>query len=165
MNGYYCPPLSHHAEEATIFYVAGFPFSTAENDILSWQSNWAAKQTGTFTYTSVSGASTTVHQLSYGEPCDAPLPPQPTAQQVSDQRAQSELKASQAADRVLKFHQELADKGDPYGEYQMGLRYLKGDGVEKDPRKAREMFVKAAAQGKEEASAELEKLSAKASTP
>lgn len=152
---------SDHQYDTTIFYVAGFPYSVADGDTLSSQQHWAAKLAGTFTYTSVLGASTTVHQLLYGKPCSPPPLPQPTAEQISDRQTALSLKSAQSADRVLKYHQELADKGDAYGEYQMGLRYLKGDGVEKDPQKARLMFIKAAAQGKEEASSELEKLSNK----
>src|ERR1700677_637619 len=42
-------------------------------------------------------------------------------------------RAKQGVDaNVLKFHQDLADRNDPYGQYKMGMRYLKGDGVDKD---------------------------------
>jgi hypothetical protein len=73
--------------------------------------------------------------------------------------AESTKTAKKEADaRVLKFNQELADKGDPYGQLRMGERYLAGEGVEKDLTKAREMFQKSAAQGNADAAAALAKL-------
>jgi len=63
--------------------------------------------------------------------------------------------------RVLKYHQELAEKGTSYGQYSMGLRYLKGDGVEQDEKRAKEFFEKAAAQGDVDSQKELDKLKAK----
>ena len=65
------------------------------------------------------------------------------------------------AARVLKSHQELADQGDRYGEYRMGLRYRDGDGVPKDLDKAREWLQKSADQGDTDAATELAKLSPK----
>jgi hypothetical protein len=66
-----------------------------------------------------------------------------------------------AADAAtLKFYQERAEKGDAYGQYRMGLRYLKGEGVPKDLDKARDYLSKAAAQGNQDAATELAKLSA-----
>ena len=72
-----------------------------------------------------------------------------------------EQKKSELAANTLKFHQELADKGDAYGQYLMGLRYMNGDGVEKDWFKASDYLGKAALQGREDASAELRKLLAR----
>jgi hypothetical protein len=61
---------------------------------------------------------------------------------------------------VLKWNQEQSEKGNDFGQYQMGIRYLKGDGVPKDLDKARDYLFKAAAQGNKDAAAELAKLSA-----
>lgn len=60
--------------------------------------------------------------------------------------------------RILKSQQELAAKGDAYGELHMGLRYRDGDGVEKNLAKAREWLQKAADQGDPDAFAALSKL-------
>ena len=49
-------------------------------------------------------------------------------------------------------------EGSALYQYRMGRRYITGNGVEKDPAKARDMFQKAADQGNEEAAAELKKL-------
>jgi hypothetical protein len=77
------------------------------------------------------------------------------------QREAAEKRKSELAANALKFHQELADKGDAYGQYQMGLRYMNGDGVEKDWFKASDYLGKAAVQGRADAAAELNKLLAR----
>jgi TPR repeat protein len=60
----------------------------------------------------------------------------------------------------VKFYQDKAEKGDAYGQYRMGMYYLKGESVPTDLDKARDYFSKAAAQGNQEAATELAKLSA-----
>jgi hypothetical protein len=67
--------------------------------------------------------------------------------------------------RALQWNQELADKGDAYGQYRMGTRFLNGEGVPKDLEKAREYLSKAAAQGDPSAAAELAKLPAPSPAP
>jgi Sel1 repeat len=79
-------------------------------------------------------------------------------QLTEEQKTQVATAKTQADARVLAFHQELAAKGDAYGEYKMGVRYLNGDGVDKDVAKARDMLSKAAAQGNKDASDELAKI-------
>ncbi|HXF09576.1 MAG TPA: DUF3395 domain-containing protein, partial [Desulfuromonadaceae bacterium] len=64
-------------------------------------------------------------------------------------------KPGNPAARILKFHRDLAERGDPYGEYQMGLRYLNGDDVPKDPEKARDLLQRAVDQGESDAIAAL----------
>jgi len=59
---------------------------------------------------------------------------------------------------TLEWHEQLASEGDPYGQYRMGLRYLKGDGVPQDVEKARDLLKSAAAQGDKGAAEELAKL-------
>jgi TPR repeat protein len=83
-----------------------------------------------------------------------------TQGEASPVKTASEMKADMDA-RVLKSHQELADQGDRYGEYRMGLRYRDGDGVPKDLAKAREWLQKSADQGDTDAATELAKLSPK----
>jgi hypothetical protein len=75
----------------------------------------------------------------------------------SPNAVKADTKADVAA-RVMKWHQELADQGDAYGEYRMGLRYRDGDGVPQDLKKARDLFQKSAAQGHADAVAALAKL-------
>jgi len=79
-------------------------------------------------------------------------------QQARALRDAAEKKKSEAAASLLKYHQELADKGDAYGQYKMGLRYMNGDGVQKDWFKATDYLGKAAVQGRADAAAELKVL-------
>lgn len=72
-----------------------------------------------------------------------------------------EKRKQAAADRALKYNQDLADKGDIYGQLRMGERYLKGDGVEKNEAKAKDYLSKAAAQGSIEASNILASISSR----
>ena len=54
-------------------------------------------------------------------------------------------KAYQAKDYVtaLKEWKPLAEQGDPYAQYSLGVMYAKGDGVLKDMTKAKYWFNKA----------------------
>jgi hypothetical protein len=86
--------------------------------------------------------------------------PPPNQSTIPNTNTVSDTKAAVDA-RVLKSQQELAEQGDRYGEYRMGLRYRDGDGVPKDLDKAREWLQKAADQGDTDAATELAKLSPK----
>jgi hypothetical protein len=90
-----------------------------------------------------------VHQLQVenGAVSGAPRP---------DNRTRADTKAVEA--RVLKWQQELAEEGNAYGEYQMGLRYRDGNGVPRDLNKAREWLKKAADQGDTDAASLLANL-------
>jgi Sel1 repeat len=83
--------------------------------------------------------------------------PLPSSSQSSAPESKAAVKAS-AKERMLKWHQDLAETGDPFGEYKMGMRHLSGDGVPKDAIKAREWLEKASAHGDSEAAAALKKL-------
>jgi len=61
-------------------------------------------------------------------------------------------------DRVLKFNQDAADRGDAYGLLRMGERYRDAEGVPKDLTKSRAYFTKAIAAGSTSADAELKAL-------
>lgn len=96
----------------------------------------------------------------------APLPPL-TDEEISSNNAlraaESAKKASAAAissakDRALKMNQQAADQGDAYGLMRMGERYRDGEGVEKDPAKARAYLEKAVASGSIDAKAALDAL-------
>ena len=58
---------------------------------------------------------------------------------------------SEAETRLLKWHQERAENGNAYGQYSMGLRYLKGEGVKRNEELGREWLTKAAKQGHDDA--------------
>jgi hypothetical protein len=78
-------------------------------------------------------------------------------QQQAIQKAAADAKAK-AAEKALKFNQDSVDRGEAYGQYRMGMRYLTGDGVAKDQQKARDYLAKAADQGHVQAKEELSKL-------
>jgi hypothetical protein len=72
----------------------------------------------------------------------------------------SQDKKKAATDKVVKFNQDAADKGDAYGLMRMGERYRDGDGVPKDLAKAKDYLTKAAAAGSPTAADELKQLPA-----
>jgi CubicO group peptidase (beta-lactamase class C family) len=77
---------------------------------------------------------------------------------ADDELLESKRLALQA--KAVQYNQDLADKGDAWGQFRMGERYRDGDGVPKDKAKAKEFFAKSAAQGNKDASRSLEKLNA-----
>jgi len=74
-----------------------------------------------------------------------------TPEQIAKKKADGEAK-------TLKYYQDLADKGDANGQYRLGMKYIKGEGVTKDSALGRSLLEKSAAQGNEDAKAELAKL-------
>ena len=54
---------------------------------------------------------------------------------------------AETGQRVLKWHQSLAENGNSHGQYSLGLRHLRGDGVERNEELGRNWLAKAAKQG------------------
>jgi TPR repeat protein len=63
---------------------------------------------------------------------------------------------------VLAFQQQRAQESSTSAQYELGMRYLKGDGVEKDTRQARHWLELAAKGGNTEARYKLDHLDAAA---
>jgi TPR repeat protein len=80
---------------------------------------------------------------------------------VAPTAAQTEAKKKVADERLLKWHQDLAAKGDPRGLYEMAKRYQNGNGVETNAAKAQEYFGRSAEGGNEEAKLELKRMAQK----
>lgn len=140
------------------FFVANFKLPIADGDTIPGDAMMRAKvMTDTYKYSTVGGSSRTLRQLDYGKPVDLPVIPL-TPEQIAARKKAATEKQQQLSDRTLKYNQELADKGDAYGQMRMGERYLKGEGVEKDLTKARDYLTKSSAQGNATAKALLEKL-------
>lgn len=141
------------------FFVEGFPFQMAEGDLVTERLALTAKESGTYTYPTTLGGSRTIHKLIYGIPCDAPAPsPAELAAQASIQKSKSDAKEKakqDAAARVLKWNQDQADAGDPYGLMRMGERFRDGEGVETNLVKARRYFIRASALGNKQAEDDL----------
>ena len=62
------------------------------------------------------------------------------------------------AEDAIEWYSAAAHAGHPYGEYNLGLALLAGNGIEADPRAAARWFKKAAHQGFRPAQFQLGKL-------
>ena len=80
-----------------------------------------------------------------------------TRQQEERLATIAKAKANGAA-KALAWHRGLAEKGDAFGQFEMGEHYRRGDGVERNETTAREWYAKAAAQGHAKAKEMLEKM-------
>jgi TPR repeat protein len=83
------------------------------------------------------------------------------AAKVSKLEAQKKVEqavATKLSAVSLVENERLAAQGDAYGELRMGERYLSGEGVAKDVFKARDYLQRAAEQGSQTASDELNRL-------
>jgi TPR repeat protein len=80
------------------------------------------------------------------------------AYQQDKQKSALQNASTQAAARALAENEQLAAGNDVYGQLRMGERYLTGDGVEKNPGKARFYLQQAADQGSPTAIRELKTL-------
>ena len=80
--------------------------------------------------------------------------PAETAKQIADKEA--------AVQRLVAAQKEQAEKGRPWSQFALGMRYLNGDGVPADPKVGRQWLEKSAAQGESEAVKKLKELDAAA---
>jgi hypothetical protein len=135
------------------FVVVNFPFTVADDDFVGRGQPLWAKKAGLYTYNSVLGGPRMLHKLDYGKPVSGPKPRELTPQEKELARAAAEkaqavrdLQAKESDVRLLKFQRDQAEKGMPSAQLALGMRYLKGDGVEKDEAAARAWLQKAAAQ-------------------
>jgi hypothetical protein len=146
LQGWYGEPLGYMLPGVNVsgmsFNLSSYPRQVAVGQFLSRNDRLVALKSGT---------KNELPNLDYGTVY--------VPQLTEEQKAQASQAKSATDGRVLAFHQDLAAKGDAYGEFKMGMRYLNGDGVEKDPTKARDFLGKAAAQGYQDAKDALAKLS------
>jgi hypothetical protein len=66
-----------------------------------------------------------------------------------------QAKQASAESAGLRYNRSQADKGDMQGLFRMGQRYASGDGVDKDPAKARAFFQSALSAGHPDAAKAL----------
>lgn len=110
-----------------------------------------AKDTGEmFTYNTVGGSTRTIRKFD----CGVVVSNVPVVR-AEPVRAMSPEEKQAMAERVLKFQMERAEKGYDGDQYLIGRRYQQGDGVPRDPARAREFFERAAKQGNSDAKAAL----------
>jgi hypothetical protein len=136
-----------------VFIVVNFPFTVADGDAIGTTHLYLAKPTGVYNYTSIMGGPRQLRKLDYGATVPAPPARELTPQEKELARAAAEkaqavrdLQAQESDARLLKFQRDQAEKGMPSAQLALGMRYLKGDGVEKDEAAARAWLQKAAAQ-------------------
>jgi len=94
-------------------------------------------------------------------PAAAPVAVAPAAVKPVDPAKQSAEKEA-AVQRLVTAQKEQAEKGRPWSQYALGMRYLNGDGVPADPKVGRQWLEKSAAQGESEAVKKLKELDAAA---
>jgi hypothetical protein len=80
-----------------------------------------------------------------------PVPALPVTVATPLTPEQLAAKKAETAAKVLAWHQEQAANGSAYAQCEMGLHYLKREGVEKDVATAMEWFLKSAQQGNDDA--------------
>ncbi|MBI2927031.1 MAG: sel1 repeat family protein [Verrucomicrobia bacterium] len=105
-----------------------------------------------------------------GKPIQSPPPPPPrraapAAPAVSaapavpaapvDPAKAAEAKAEQVK-KTVEFQKKRAEQGSPSAQYDLGLRYAYGDGVEQDYELGKKWFGEAAKNGNKQAAAKLE---------
>jgi len=89
----------------------------------------------------------------YTPPAHVLTPAERAAAQTTGDKKKAEAEVAK-----LKFDQDQAEDGKDLYQYRLGMRYLKGEGVEKDLAKAREWLKKSADQGNQDAAKQLAKL-------
>lgn len=85
------------------------------------------------------------------------VPPAPPGSPPAPRRASAQS-PEETQRKVLENQKRLAEKGYPSAQYDLGMRYLKGDGVEKNPDLARQWLQKSAQNGNTDAAQRLREL-------
>ena len=86
----------------------------------------------------------------------APAPAMAPAQPVDPEKAKAEKEAT--VKRIVEFQRKRAEAGSATAQYDLAMRYLKGDGVEKDLALAKKWLQAAAKNGHTLAPKKLEAL-------
>ncbi len=79
---------------------------------------------------------------------------------------EKEKAAQEKADqKAVEFEKQRADQDYGWAQYALGVRYMTGKGVEKDPEQARKWLVKASKNGESQAAKKLAELDKERSEP
>lgn len=158
IHGWYGVPLEyeHHLR---VFCVSNLPAAIVGENLLGSQNLTALNTFRETTYYSSAFGAQPCMLLDYGA---VYIPPPPTPDQIAASnaaaaavKAQADAVKERADGAALKYDEDLAAKGDAFGELRMGERYRDGDGVVKDLIKARQMFSASADQGNPDAAKAL----------
>lgn len=90
-----------------------------------------------------------------------PFPGTATATETAKPKGPSE----ETVRKTVEFQKKRAEDGSTTAQYDLGMRYLTGDGVEKDPETARRWLEAAAKAGHSQAAKKLEELGKKEPAP
>ncbi|HEX4265179.1 MAG TPA: hypothetical protein VH597_12640 [Verrucomicrobiae bacterium] len=145
------------------FFVKNFPFSVAENEVISIQEHFLGRYIGTYSYTAVSGGSRTIRAIDYGTPC---LPPPEWVSKYNEAvskanaaaKARSQLAQFIAQSNAVIWLAPEATNGSVSAQYGLALHYLKGQGCETNRDLAIYWLKKCSQQGNEDAVAKLNSL-------
>ena len=168
----YIPSLNLHGvsiadvSDGEEFFIANFPYRVADETILEPSSKYVAKESGLFTYPTVTGGSHTIKKLDYGQPCEEPLwaiieeqkQKALEEQQKVDAQKAAQAKKYAAQAKTITWLQSQATNGSSSAQCSLGLHYLSGEGCETNFEQGIYWLQKAAAQGDFEASKKLEQL-------
>ena len=123
-------------------------------------------ENGVYTYSTVTGGTSTIRKLDYGIPCDTP---EWFIQQQKEQAEAAQVAATAAFEaqkkktfelqkHAVEWLQHQATNGSASAQCSLGLHYLNGQGVETNKETAVYWLTKASNQGDFEASNILTKL-------
>ena len=87
-------------------------------------------------------------------PASSPTPAAPA------DPARAEAKKAEQQRKVIEFQKKKAEEGYPIAQYDLGMRYWKGDGLDKDPVLARKWLHAASTNGSAVAEKKLKELEA-----
>jgi hypothetical protein len=88
----------------------------------------------------------------------AVVPSQPAVVPAPVDPEKEKAKQAEALKKTIEFQKKRAEEGSPSAQYELGLRYLKGDGLEKDVETGRKWLEKSAEQDYSPAKKKLEEL-------
>lgn len=151
----YPKPYSPNLFDYDDFFVANFPFEVVNDQVIQEDEHLMAWYVGTYTYTTVSGASRTIKKLDYGVPCG---PPAPTKEQIEAAKAKALLdkkRAEESQINAVKWLQSQATNGDASAQCSLGLHYLNGQGCDTNREQGVYWLTQSANQGNIEASNKL----------
>ena len=136
------------------YYLHGYKASSDR-----YYSNLTVKDSGDYTYSTVNNSSRTIPSYTVCSSEELRILANKRIQAAQAQLKYSKLAKNKSVkignERALKANTESAEKGETYGLRRMAERYSKGDGVEKNLKKAEELFKKAEEAGLSEESKSL----------
>jgi TPR repeat protein len=88
----------------------------------------------------------------------AVAPAQPTVTPAPVDPEKEKAKQAEALKKTIEFQKKRAEEGSPSAQYELAMRYLRGDGLEKDVETGRKWLEKSAGKDYSPAKKKLEEL-------